>query len=39
MRDLRVSAASVAVGDRAKKVYWESHKNLDRDDDGAACGA
>jgi hypothetical protein len=28
-----------AYSDRAKKVYWANHKNLDRDDDGTACEA
>ena len=26
-----------AYGEHAKDVYWENHKNLDRDDDGTAC--
>ena len=28
-----------AYSDRAKKVYWANHTNLDRDDDGTACEA
>jgi len=28
-----------AYGDRAQKVYWANHKNLDRHDDGTACEA
>ena len=25
------------TGQHAKDLYWENHKNLDRDDDGTAC--
>ena len=26
-----------AYSDRAQKVYWANHTNLDRDHDGTAC--
>jgi hypothetical protein len=36
-RQVRQGYGRPAYGTRAKKVYWENYKRLDRDRDGTAC--
>lgn len=38
-KQVRLGYGRPAFGPRAKRVYWENHTRLDRDDDGTACEA